>query len=145
MSVWASTDSRWPSYLEVRSYDSWHCDSEISSAQVCIEALSVNLRQQTLDAAGRNLTKLDAVGLTRAHVHMHHAFRVPVVSTVSKVSSLLFFYISMAHLACEGVSDANHRIGYFTYVIYSSLRKSHTYPHFARVVVHQGYSPCEGG
>ncbi len=29
--------------------------------QVCIEALSVNLRQQTLDMAGRNLNKLDAV------------------------------------------------------------------------------------
>jgi DNA excision repair protein ERCC-2 len=28
---------------------------------VCIEALSVNLRQQTLNAARRNITKLEAV------------------------------------------------------------------------------------
>lgn len=31
---------------------------------VCIEALSVNLRQQTLEAAGRNLGRLNAVRRT---------------------------------------------------------------------------------
>lgn len=32
---------------------------------VCIEALSVNLRQQTLAAARRNIQKLDGVSLRR--------------------------------------------------------------------------------
>ena len=32
---------------------------------VCIEALSVNLRQQTLDAAGRNLNRLKGVSEDR--------------------------------------------------------------------------------
>lgn len=40
-----------------------NCSHSLMHTQVCIEALSVSLRQQTLDAASRNLGKLDSVGL----------------------------------------------------------------------------------